>query len=513
MNAAPTDLALIDGFEKIRAYLLGQDPSLEASALAKPPEPSSWSSLSPNEYQEILLGILLGMDRQTAAARRAIRGHLQTLRQRLKTSGGAWQVAEADGRSARGELFRPDRRERWLRKNTTAIAEALKHLTPESENIRIPLIDEIGQSDGLRTAVQRLRKRTRLLAGLRAYEFLEQIGYPVVVPDPPRQRLFQRLGWIQQTVAAVRYPQEFFELCGRLEHLTGEPLSVIHAATGVFAGSRDMRPAGADTLAVCTTRPRCGQCVLHGQCAYLRYRGEPPQPPASRAIKRMALAEQPRTRFESLGAANLSEVELLALIIRTGSEGKSSLDLAREVLERFGSLEALARAGLGELCQVKGIGRTKAIEIKAALELGRRLLGAPVVIGEAIHCSADIFAAYRSLLAQEQQENFYLVVLNVRNRIQSQFLIARGSLTGSQVHPREVMKVAIREAAASVIFVHNHPSGEPEPSEDDRDITERLCHAARIVGVRVLDHVIIGRDNYFSFADHNLLDTGGSGRT
>jgi len=507
MSTTATDLALIDGFEKIRAYLLERDPSLETTAFARPSDPSGWARLSPQEYQEVFLAVLLGIDRHTAAGRRAIRGHLQTLREKTK-AGEAWQVADGERRSARREMFQRDRRERWLREKSAVVAQALKSLTPENETGQIPLIDDLGQSNGLRDAAGRARKRLRVLGGLRTYEFLSQIGCAVVVPDPPRQRLLQRLGWIERVVPATRHPQEFAELCSRIEHLTGEPLSVVNAATGLFAGSRDVRRANSDSPAICTVRPHCGQCVLRGQCAYYRYRGEP-QPAGSRAIKRMAVAEQPRTRFEALGPANLSEVELLALIVRTGAEGKSSLDLSREVFEQFGALDALARAGLGELCRIKGIGRAKAIEIKAALELGRRLGGGPAVVGESMRRSADIFEAFRGLLGHEQQENFYLVVLNTRNRIQSQFLISRGSLTGSLVHPREVMKVAIREAAASVIFVHNHPSGEPEPSEDDLDITERLVGAGRLVGIPVLDHVIIGRDNYFSFADHNLLEPGG----
>jgi len=506
MRTGPTDLELIDGFEKIRAYLLETDPALEATAFARQSDPAGWARRSPHEYQEIFLAVVLGKERRTAADRRAIRAHLQKLRDTMK-AGEAWQVADDARPAARGALFRPERRERWLRENSPAVAKALRLLVPEDEESPIPLIETIEQSDSLRDVAASIRKQTRLLTGLRAYEFLAQIGYPAVVPDPARQRFFQRLDWIHQAVLVPQYPQEFFELCLRLEHLTGEPLPVVNSATGLFAGSRDERGAGADSPAVCTLRPRCRECVLSGQCAYYRYRGEP-QPPPTRTIKRMAYAEQPRTRFETLGPANLGETELLALIIRTGSEGKSSLDLAREILERFGSLEALAQAGVGELCEIKGIGRAKAIEIKAALELGRRLLGGPVAVGEAMRQSADIFSVYRPLLAHEQQENFYLVVLNARHRIQSHFLISRGSLTGSQVHPREVIRVAIREAAAAIIFVHNHPSGEVEPSEDDQAITERLVRAARLVGIQVLDHVIIGRDNYFSFADHQLLDAG-----
>jgi DNA repair protein RadC len=507
MTPAPTDLALIDAFEKIRAYLLEQDPSLAGDALARPADPSPWSRLSGPEYQETLLSVLLGMDRRTAAGRRALRTHLQTLRARADKD-DSWQVSDGDRRSERRELFRPDRHERWLRDNEAAVIRALNGLAPESDGGPPPLIAAISRSPTLRDVASQLRKQTRLLGGLRAYEFLSQIGYSIVIPDPARQRLFHRLGWLQKATPPGTFAQDFFELCDRLVHLTTEPHAVVNAAAGLFAGSRDARVAAAQSPAVCTPRPRCGQCVLNGQCAYYRYRGEP-QPSTSRPIKRMAFAEQPRTRFESLGPANLSEVELLALIMRTGSQGKSALDLAREILERFGSLEALAQAGLGELCKIKGVGRAKAIEIKAALELGRRILGGPVAIGEAIRRSADIFAVYRPLLAHEQQENFYLVILNARNRVQSHFLISRGSLTGSQVHPREVMKVAIREAAASIIFVHNHPSGEPEPSADDREITDQLTRAAQLFGIRVLDHVIIGRDNYFSFADHNLLESGG----
>jgi len=507
MTTAPTDLALVDAFEKIRACLLEQDPTLASGALARPADPSRWSCLPPAEYQETLLGILLGVDRRTAAGRRAVRAHLQALRARAD-SGKSWQVSDGESRSERRELFRPDRHERWLRDNEAALLRALKGLAFENDAGPPPVIAAIRRSPTLRDAVAQLRRHTRLLGGLRAFEFLGQIGYPVVIPDPARQRLFHRLGWLEKPAPSGTFAQDFFELCDRLVHLTTEPHAVVSAAAGLFAASRDARPASAPSPAVCTPRPRCGQCPLNGQCAFYRYRGEP-QPSTTRAIKRMAFAEQPRTRFESLGPANLSEVELLALIMRTGSQGKSALDLAREVLEQFGNLEALARAGLGELCQIKGVGRAKAIEIKAALEIGRRLLGGPMAVGEAIRRSADIFAVYRPLLAHEQQENFYLVILNARNRIQSHVLISRGSLTTSQVHPRDVMKVAIREAAASIIFVHNHPSGEPEPSNDDRDITDQLARAARLFGIRVLDHVIIGRDNYFSFADHNLLESGG----
>lgn len=504
MTTAPSDLSLIDAFEKTRAYLLEREPSLETGALARPTDPARWKHLPAPEYQEILLAVLLGVDRTAAASRRSVRRHLQQVQQFQKVEPTDRVSEGEESRATQARLFPTEGRERWLQEHIATAAAALDLFVADRPDAPPPLIRELTACRGLREAVAHVRKRTRLLRGLRTYEFLARIGYPVVVPDLPRRRLFYRLGWLEQIPDARRFPQSFFELCERLVHLTNEPWPVIHAILGLFAGSYREAPTTGTPLAVCVTQPRCKHCVLKEQCPYHRYRGEP-APAPSRTVKRMAYAEQPRTRFETLGPANLSEVELLSLILRTGTGGKSSLDLAREILERFGGLEELARAGLGELCQIKGVGRAKAIELKAALELGRRLTGGTVPAGQPIRQSADIYAAYRGLLADEQQENFYLVVLNARNRIQRHFLISRGSLTGSIAHPREVIRPALREAAASIIFVHNHPSGEPEPSRDDIAITKRLVQAAELVGIRVLDHLIIGRDSFFSFADHGLL--------
>ncbi|MCX8037992.1 MAG: DNA repair protein RadC [Candidatus Sumerlaeia bacterium] len=505
MNPAG-DLALIDAFEKIRSFLLETDPGLQATVLAPLQKTAMWAEQPPAEYAEAFLGVVLGIDRQTAAGRRMVREHLRNLRNQPEPS-GTGSASEGEPPMPHRALFKTGRREAFLKKNSKVLAESLRRLLPDG-NGRFALVDALAGAPTLREAVALLRKMLPLLGGLRAFEFLAQIRYPVVVPDGARQRFYQRVGWVGEVVSAAAHPQEFFEVSERIVHLTGEPLSTVNAVVGLFSGSRDMRTAGGDSAAVCVGRPRCPSCVLKTQCSFYRYRGEP-KTNATRAIKTLAVAEQPRTRFETLGPSNLSEIELLALIIRTGAEGKSSLDLAREILARFGSLEALSRAGLGELCQIKGVGRAKAIEIQAALELGRRLqAGGGMAIGAAVRRSGDLFALYRGLLAHEQQESFYLIVLNARNRIQKHFLISRGTLTGSLVHPREVMKAAVKEAAAAIAFIHNHPSGDPDPSEDDREITDRLVQAARLFGIRVLDHVIIGRDNYFSFADHNLLHEG-----
>jgi len=208
------------------------------------------------------------------------------------------------------------------------------------------------------------------------------------------------------------------------------------------------------------------------------------------------------------GAAGLGDADLLALVLRTGTGNMSAVDLARETLARFESLERLDQASFAELETVPGIGPAKAAEVKAAFELGKRVFRSPLATGRRLTSSRDVFQAMRSTLAGQMREQFLLLALNTKNEILRVLTVSIGSLTQSLVHPREVFREAIREAAASVMLIHNHPSGDPAPSRDDEVITQRLCRAGDLLGIRVLDHIIIGRDRYFSFADEGRLRSG-----
>ncbi len=227
------------------------------------------------------------------------------------------------------------------------------------------------------------------------------------------------------------------------------------------------------------------------------------------SINKWPLEDRPREKLLKYGSKHLTNGELLAIMLRTGvktaSNKKSALDLARELLLSFENLGKLMDLSIPELSSIKGIGIAKAAQIIASLELGRRALSEKNGNNTSFRCSEDIANYYMPLLKDLKKEQFRIVLLNIKNRIIKDATVSLGSLTSSIVHPREVLKIAIRESAASVIFIHNHPSGDPEPSIDDIEITRRLCKSFNIVGINVLDHIIVGSDVYYSFKMKNML--------
>lgn len=211
--------------------------------------------------------------------------------------------------------------------------------------------------------------------------------------------------------------------------------------------------------------------------------------------------DRPRERLERAGIDSLSDVELLALLLRTGHRGASALDLARRLHARYGGVVELAAASPHELALVAGIGPAHAAAICAAVALGRRADGRSLATGDRIGASVDVFRHFRARLAGLPQERFYVVLLDGKGRVMRDVRVSEGTLTASLVHPREVFRTAIREAAASVILVHNHPSGDPTPSPEDVALTSRLRSAGDLVGIKVVDHVVIGHQRYTSFVD------------
>ncbi|MFQ5684452.1 MAG: DNA repair protein RadC [Candidatus Binatia bacterium] len=226
-----------------------------------------------------------------------------------------------------------------------------------------------------------------------------------------------------------------------------------------------------------------------------------------RTIKEWPEEDRPREKLLNKGAEALTDAELLAIILRTGnaSTGESALDHARLLLGHFGGLRGVDEAPPNELKSVKGIGPAKTAQLKAGLEIARRLRRSKWKAGESLRSSEDVFRYFQERLAKKKHEIFYVVLLTNKNRKIREVKISEGSLTASLVHPREVYNPVIRESAAAVIFVHNHPSGDPTPSPEDREITHRLKEVGEVMGVRVLDHVVIGHDGYFSFNDRGIL--------
>lgn len=224
-------------------------------------------------------------------------------------------------------------------------------------------------------------------------------------------------------------------------------------------------------------------------------------------IKDWPEEDRPREKLLDKGAGALSETELLAILLRTGnaSTGESAVDQARLLLNQFDGLKGLDSAPIADLKAIKGLGTAKIAQVKAGLELARRLGQDKWKAGEPLRSSEDVFRHFRKEFESEKREIFYVVLLTNKNRKIREVKVSEGSLTASLVHPREVYNPVIRESAAAVIFVHNHPSGDPAPSPEDLEITRRLKEVGEVMGIRVLDHVVIGRERYFSFSDRGIL--------
>jgi DNA repair protein RadC len=225
-----------------------------------------------------------------------------------------------------------------------------------------------------------------------------------------------------------------------------------------------------------------------------------------------AAADLPRERLRLLGVRALSDAELLALLLRTGGAGASALSVARDLLDRFGGLRRLAQAAPRELSGARCVGPAKSASLLAALEIGRRAAEQRLSVGQPIQRPEDVHRHFYLRLREARQECFTALLLDGRHRLIGEELVSRGTLTASLVHPREVFRRALREAAAALVLVHNHPSGDPSPSPEDREVTERLVRAGELLGVRVVDHVIVAERGYHSFREAGELSESNGGR-
>ena len=227
---------------------------------------------------------------------------------------------------------------------------------------------------------------------------------------------------------------------------------------------------------------------------------------AALTIRELPRTDRPRERLLDLGAHALSTSELLAIVIGSGGRGRSALRIGDEVLGfARGSLRRLASRPVSELTHHGGVGRAKAVVVHAALELGRRMAAEARDEAMPIRSPKDVVAAFAHRLEDLPVEEFHVAILDAQHRLERDVTVTRGILNSSLVHPREVFREAISERAAAIILIHNHPSGDPTPSADDRNVTDQLVAAGRLLDIPVHDHVIIGRGRYTSFAEAGLL--------
>lgn len=243
-----------------------------------------------------------------------------------------------------------------------------------------------------------------------------------------------------------------------------------------------------------------GKCVREGGEVY-RVR-----------VKDLPKALQPREKFDRVGPENLSESDLLALILRTGVAGLNVVELAEMLLLQYGSLSALSRASVAELQKIRGVGKEKAKILKASLEMGRRLVQENVGENPRIASPEEAAAVLRERARGLDREVFWVLLLDIKNRLMvPPCEVSRGTLNSSLVHPREIFKPAVQHSAAHVILAHNHPSGDPSPSAQDIKVTRKLVEAGRMMEITVLDHMIIGRktregvDDFMSLRESGLV--------
>jgi DNA repair protein RadC len=222
-------------------------------------------------------------------------------------------------------------------------------------------------------------------------------------------------------------------------------------------------------------------------------------------VRDLPKPERPRERLQKIGAENLSAQELLALVIGRGIPKKSVMTIAQELISTFGNVNAIGRATLEELCRIKGIGIAKAAQIKASFELAKRENLETDEENFDIKNPEAVCKLISSTIKEKAKEHFKLILLNSRNKKIGISTISVGTLTTSLVHPREVFKEDLAHSAASVILAHNHPSGDPEPSEDDLKITRKLVESGKILGVEVIDHIIVGKNSFYSFREKGLI--------
>jgi len=221
-------------------------------------------------------------------------------------------------------------------------------------------------------------------------------------------------------------------------------------------------------------------------------------------IRDLPESERPRERLQSYGPGSLSTSELLAILLRTGAKSESAINLGTRLLANFGGLAGIARAGFGDLCEVHGLGVAKAAQIKAALELGKRLMVASPEERPQVKSPSDVANMLMLEMGFLEQEHLRVILLDTKNRVLGMPTIYIGSLNTSVLRVGELFREAVKANSAAVIVVHNHPSGDPTPSPEDVSITRQLVEAGKLLDVEVLDHLVIGQQRYVSLKERGL---------
>lgn len=312
-----------------------------------------------------------------------------------------------------------------------------------------------------------------------------------VAQDPEVLRLLKRTGIVpeySENAAAQKLAEEFMRDFAESVSRTPAQISLVLRlySSGMYGIMADP---------VCGASPLCRHCGITRFCEYYN------RTPSSSGYDRLP----PAKRFTRSGESALTEEELLMLVLGGTRPGADHEKAAKALLQKFSTLRGVANASYQELSSLRDVNETAAIRIGAAAAFHRRITEEKRLITPSVRSGKDFFDLFHHKLRDSRKERFYTVLLDQQNRIMREEEVSVGSLVAAQVHPREVFAPVLRDSAAAVAFVHNHPSGDSTPSESDIVLTKKLCEAAKLLGIRVLDHVIVGDGTYTSFVDEGLL--------
>lgn len=468
----PTDFQIIDSFERLREAFIAENPAFSQPPRLRP------EATSPTEWvAEAWIQAIEGEAAAGAQQRRVRTLSRAILAGRIPVDG--------DG-------FDDLRVREW--------AAALPERIEQAERKRLwPLAPDVAE----REVADEVRAWGRLLPGLggtRAWRFAERLGRAVAVPETPIRRFLWRFGLLEEAPGRPATLLKAHSLLDRITRLTGLAAPLLETLLRwQTAGDRDL--AGGRW---CLARPRCATCPFRPECAWARF--HPQGDPAHKTSHADQRSLDPIRRQIAAGRLDqLQEVELLAILLQKGGPEQGVLELAETMLRRLDGLRGMEMTTTTQMTEIRGISEGRAAQVKAALELGRRLATRALMPGDPIKCSDDVFRAFCSRFRHLPQEHFIIVLVDSKNRVIHDHIVSKGTLTGSLAHPREVFHEAIRYSAAGIILLHNHPSGDPQPSRDDKAVTSRLEDAGQILGIRVLDHIILGADDYYSFKDEGDL--------
>jgi DNA repair protein RadC len=485
MERRLTPLQAVELWELLRESVVRRSPQLGVVAAER--ASLDWRNVTPRDRASVAIAVALDRDPDAPAIRRQSRELLQKLESHF-THSESFAVQEES--LPRFEVLTAARQ--------IALWHDVQFVSSEA------MAELLKKAAGPVSAMRAFERETTLLKAARAARFLSLIGFPVPAPDLERRRWLHRLGVLENSTDNTANRRRTIQFLDDLALQVGVSPAEVDVLSAGFTGSIEC------DAAVCTARPSCRNCALRDHCptgaaSSIQSVQEAPTTKGRTLATTVLPEDRPREKLKRSGAESLATAELIAILIRTGNTKGHAVELGSQLLRQFGTLERLSKASVAEISEVGSLGEVKAITIKAAFELARRLRQAPTEEAPRLDRARAVFDTIGGEFFGLTQERFVCLLLSTKLRLMRTVVVSIGLLDQALAHPREIFKEAIRDSAHSVIFVHNHPSGDPTPSRADDALTTRLVQAGDLLGITVRDHIIISDHRFFSYADEGRL--------